>query len=156
PFMAPEQARDQWDRIDFRTDVYGLGATLYALLTGQPPHPGRTPHAALLHASEGAVTPPRDLGPTRSIPRSLGRIVMRALAADPAQRYTTAAEFRQALRRYRLRHRRRAVVGLIALAELALIIPGIWPRPVPRPIVTPPAALSGELTVRVWSPGAGG
>jgi hypothetical protein len=154
--MAPEQAREQWNRIDFRTDVYGLGATLYALLTGRSPHPGKSQPEALDHASKGTVTPPRDVEPNRSIPRPLERIVMRALAADPAQRFTTATEFRQALRRYRLRHRRRAAIGLIALAALVLIALGTWPRVVPAPPLPPPSPLSGELTVRVWSPGTGG
>jgi hypothetical protein len=148
-YMAPEQAREEWNRIDFRTDVYGLGATLYALLTGQPPHPGRTRHEALLHASEGAVTPPRDLKLKPPVPRPLERIVMRALAADPAQRFATAGEFRQALRHYRLRHRRRAVIGFGALAGLFLVLLGFW-------IFTKTTPLSGELTVRVWSPDAGG
>ena len=105
PYMAPEQAREQWERIDFRTDVYGLGATLYALLTGRSPHPGRTHRVAAARARGRGDAAAR--AEARSIPRPLERIVMRALAADPAQRFTTAAEFRQALRRYRLRHRRR-------------------------------------------------
>jgi hypothetical protein len=155
PYMAPEQARGQWERIDFRTDVYGLGATLYALLTGVPPHRGGSTTDSLTHARQGSVTSPRARNP--AVPRSLERIVQRALAADPAQRYATAGEFRQALRRYRLRHRRRAAIGLGSVALLVLVILGLWlwPRPVPQPLITPPAPLSGELTVRVWSPAGG-
>jgi hypothetical protein len=158
PYMAPEQAREQWNRIDFRTDVYGLGATLYALLTGQSPHPGKSQPEALYHASEGKVTPPRAVEPKpkQLIPRALESIVMRALAADPAQRFSTAAEFREAVRRYRLRHRRRAATGLLALAALVLLALAIWPRVAPTLTHAPPGPLSGELTVRVWSPGKGG
>jgi hypothetical protein len=129
PYMAPEQARDQWERIDFRSDIYGLGAVLYALLTGQPPHPGKTQSEALEHARQGVVTPPR--ARNRSIPRPLERIVLRALAADPAQRFATAAELRQALRRYRLRHWYRVAAGLAIVLVLARLIWAMLPEPVP-------------------------
>jgi hypothetical protein len=153
-YMAPEQARGQWERIDTRTDLYGLGAVLYRLLTGQAPHPGETQAEALGHACEGVVTSPRVL--KKSIPRPLERIILRALAADPARRYASAAEFRQALRRYRLRHRHRAAAGLavvLVLVGLATVrvVDGRNQVPVPAPV-----PLSGELTVRVWTPGEGG
>ena len=108
-YMSPEQARGEWVRIDARTDLYGLGGVLYALLTGGPPHPGRTQTEALMHAALGVVTPPHAL--KRSVPRPLERVVLKALAADPAQRYASAAEMRLALKRYRQRHRRRAGRG---------------------------------------------
>ena len=154
-YMAPEQARDEWTRIDFRTDVYGLGGVLYALLTGQPPHPGPKLEA-LAHAGRGDLTPPRALN--RAVPRALERIVLKALAPDPAQRYATATEFREALRRYRQRHRRRAAV-VLAVAVAAVGLFAIRPRrddqiPAPTPPVLAP--LTAELTVRVWSKGAGG
>ncbi len=126
--MSPEQARVQWERIDARTDVYGLGAVLYALLTGQPPHPGATPDESLEHARRGEVKPPREWN--RSIPRALEAITLKALAADPAQRYTTAAELHRALRDYRLRNPRRLaiaaslVLALAALAWFASLLPG--------------------------------
>ena len=103
PYMAPEQARGQWERIDGRTDIYGLGAVLYALLTHQPPHPGRTVEESLKHAQAGIVTPPRALN--RSVPRDLERIAMKALEADSSRRYAVASELRQALRTRRLRQR---------------------------------------------------
>ena len=100
-YMSPEQARDDWVRGDARTDVYGLGAVLYALVTNQPPHPGRTRDESLEHAKQGIVTPPRQLN--RSIPADQERVVMKALAADPSQRFATASMMRQALRRCRIR-----------------------------------------------------
>jgi hypothetical protein len=80
---------------------------------------------------------------------------MRALAVDPAQRFTTAGEFRAALRRYRLRHRRQAALGLLVLAALVLLALANWRRVAPTLAHAPPGPLSGELTVRVWSPAGG-
>jgi hypothetical protein len=122
PYMAPEQARGQWERIDARTDIYGLGAVLYTLLTGVPPHPGASQRVALEHAKEGEVKPPREYD--RSIPRPLESIVMRALAADPNQRYATAANMRQALRGYRIRHffMLAGLAGLLLTAMIAYTI----------------------------------
>jgi serine/threonine protein kinase len=152
PYMAPEQARGQWERIDFRTDVYGLGGVLYALLTGQPPHPGATMSEHLEHAATGDVTPPRTLKP--SIPRALERVVLKALAADPARRYASASALRQAL--WRHRHRlayRAAVAGLAALVVLvaqALAWPWPWssrPSRANEITVQAPAPLHGPVQI---------
>jgi hypothetical protein len=146
-FMAPEQARGDYLRIDGRTDLYGLGGVLYALLTGLPPHPGKDSSESLEHAKKGVVTPVRDLN--RSVPRELERIVMKALEPDPDQRYTTAGEFRRALRQFRLGPARRAALA----AGIAVVILGVflyrWLFHKPDPVTSQP--LSGELTVRVWS-----
>src|SRR5262245_6023564 len=121
PYMAPEQARGQWERIDPRTDVYGLGGVLYALLTGCPPHPGATQEEQLVHARRGEVTPPRAIKP--SIPRGLERVVLKALAADPDRRYASAAALRRALRLFAIRRKVMApAAGAIGLALLAGII----------------------------------
>jgi hypothetical protein len=96
PYMAPEQARGQAERIDHRADVFGLGAVLYELLTGRPPHAGATRGEVLEHAKRGAVTPPRHLSPR--IPRRLEAVCLKALAAAPENRYTTPLEFAAALR----------------------------------------------------------
>jgi serine/threonine protein kinase len=167
PYMAPEQARDEWMRIDFRTDVYGLGATLYHLLTGIPPHPGASATDSLAHARQGLVTPPRELNP--AVPRRLEQIVLKALAANPAQRYATAAEFRQALRWSRLRSWRRAAVRLAGLimTVCGLFVPVMMmlqmldmnlspaERPAEATLPIPMPPLTGELTVRIWSPAGG-
>ena len=94
--MAPEQARGEWDRIDFRTDVFGLGGVLYKLLTDHAPHAGATLNEVLEHAKKADVTPPRQLDPT--IPAPVEAVCLKALAAAPENRYTTAQEFAAALR----------------------------------------------------------
>ena len=96
PYMAPEQARGEWDRIDFRTDVFGLGGVLYKLLTDHAPHAGSTLNEVLEHAKKADVTPPRQLDPT--IPAPVEAVCLKALAAAPENRYTTALEFAAALR----------------------------------------------------------
>jgi serine/threonine-protein kinase len=153
PYMSPEQARDQWERIDARSDVYGLGGVLYALLTGQPPHKGTSVEQVLRHAREGRVRPPSELKPRRTVPRELERIVMKALEPDSSRRYGSAAEFRRALRRYRLQPRMRAgIAAVVAITAIGLMIPFLLPRKPPEPAAIPavPTALSGELTVKVW------
>ena len=94
PYMSPEQARGQVERINARSDVFGLGAVLYELLTGRPPYRGRNLDDIWDQAREGRVTAPREL--KRSISRSLERVCMKALAADPTRRFTSAAEFQPA------------------------------------------------------------
>jgi hypothetical protein len=116
-YMSPEQARGQSERIDARTDVYGLGATLYALLTEQAPHPGATSNEALEHARQAAVKRPRAWN--RSVPSTLDHLVMKALATDPAQRFSSATEVRQALRRYRLGPRYAQAACLLGVLVLA-------------------------------------
>jgi hypothetical protein len=94
--MAPEQARAEWDRIDFRADVFGLGGVLYKLLTDHAPHAGSTSNDILEHAKNADITPPRQLDPT--IPAPIEAVCQKALAAAPENRYTTALEFAAALR----------------------------------------------------------
>ena len=57
PYMSPEQARGQVERIDARSDVFGLGAVLYELLTGRPPYRGRDLDDIWDQAREGRVRP---------------------------------------------------------------------------------------------------
>ncbi len=97
PYMAPEQARGESDRIDYRADVFGLGGVLYELLTGHPPHAGSTRSETLERARNSDVTPPHLLDPT--VPAPLEAVCLKALAAAPENRHTTALEFAAALRR---------------------------------------------------------
>ena len=89
-YMAPEQVRAE--RLDARADVYSLGATLYRILTGFPPFQAPSPVAVLSkHLTEDAV-PPRARAPELGLPPEADRIVMRAMAKAPADRYASSAE----------------------------------------------------------------
>lgn len=96
--MAPEQARGRVDRIDARTDVYGLGATLYVLLTGQRPFEREELVETLYAVIHEPPPKPRTIDP--SIPRSLQAIVLRCLCKDPAGRYPSARALGEALDDY--------------------------------------------------------
>jgi serine/threonine protein kinase len=146
PYMAPEQARREWDRIDYRTDVYGLGAVLYELLTGHPPHEGKERPEVIARAGVGRVIPPREWNPR--IPRRLGAACLKALSPAPENRFATAEAFGEELRRC-VRPRRGRLLGLTGLALIgAIAIVWLFLRPPPTPEA---ALLDGELTVWVWS-----
>jgi eukaryotic-like serine/threonine-protein kinase len=93
-YMSPEQAAAQRD-LDARTDIYSLGCVLYEMLTGEPPFTGPSPQAVL---AKRLSEPVPHLRTGRDVPLALERAVTRALARAPADRYSTAAEFADALR----------------------------------------------------------
>jgi len=100
-YMAPEQARGEVERIDGRTDVFGLGAVLYQLLCYHPPYVGRSVQEVLHLARIGAPQPPSRIAPKRSvIPTDLEAICMKALSGDKESRYADAREFQQDLQSY--------------------------------------------------------
>jgi hypothetical protein len=88
-YLAPEAAGD--GNIGAATDVYGLGALLYALLTGQPPRKGECAESIVAQLEAGRP-PSRPETIRADIPRDLAALVMKCLAADAAARYATAAE----------------------------------------------------------------
>ncbi len=87
-YMSPEQARGDAS-LDHRTDIYGLGITLYESLTGRPPFTGPA-LAVLRRILEHDPIPPRRLDD--AIPRDLETICLKAMAREPARRYQTARE----------------------------------------------------------------
>jgi hypothetical protein len=96
PYMAPEQASRYWGEIDVRTDVYGVGAVLYALLTGRPPWVGRRlPDILADVISAAPVSPPTRVRP--DLRESLSDLCRKCLSKAPEQRYHTVREVRSAL-----------------------------------------------------------
>lgn len=97
-YMAPEQVLGERDAIGSRTDVYGLGATLYTLLAGRPPFEGGSAQHVLRQVLE--QRPPRLAKLRADVPRDLEAIVAKAMAASPAERYGSAQEFAEDLERF--------------------------------------------------------
>lgn len=97
-YMPPEQARGDLDRVDERSDVYSLGAVLYELLTGATPHVGASKLEILLHVLERPIRAIEDIAP--DAPPELVAICNRALQKDPAQRYPSAKELAEDVRRF--------------------------------------------------------
>ncbi|WP_165248378.1 serine/threonine-protein kinase [Paludisphaera soli] len=86
-YMSPEQARGDLDRVGPKSDVYSLGATLYELLTGEPPFRGPDHHMIIVAVLRGSPSP-RDA--VRSIPPALESICLKAMALKRGDRYASA------------------------------------------------------------------
>jgi serine/threonine-protein kinase len=106
-YMAPEMLGDGAHPVGAHSDVYLLGSTLHEILTGRPPHEGPSVMAILASVvrSECALPP--------ELPEEIARVCRRAMARDPADRFPSAAAFREAVEAF-LRHR-----GSLALAANA-------------------------------------
>jgi serine/threonine protein kinase len=97
PYMAPEQLQGLHDKLDERTDVFGLGATLYQILSGQPPLSLENVRAIYMRRHPSAVVPPESLVLGLRVPPELSKIALRALAYDPADRYPSVKELQRDL-----------------------------------------------------------
>ena len=89
-FMSPEQARAENDKLDHRTDVYGLGAILYWILTGQAPH--KRTRDALPDIQKNRFPTPSQARPSLSIPPEIEAICLKAMASKPEDRYQKAGQ----------------------------------------------------------------
>ena len=142
-YMSPEQARGENARLDRRSDVYSLGATLFALLAGRTPFQGSSSLDVLMKVLEGEPPPLRSLD--RTVSEDLEAIVGRCLEKDPDRRYESAKALADDLQRHldgepvlarmpglverarrKLRkHRALATLGAAALL-VSLTLLGLW------------------------------
>ena len=97
-YMSPEQALAKRIVVDHRTDVYSLGATLYEMLTLQPVFTGQDRQELLRQIAFEEPKSPRKLN--KAIPEELEIIVLKAMAKNPAERYDTAQDLADDLRRF--------------------------------------------------------
>jgi PAS domain S-box-containing protein len=109
-YMAPEQAAGRLDLIGRCTDVYGLGAMLYEILTGQPPFRADDTHELLRKVRDEMPAPPRQICP--EVPPALEALCLRALAKDPADRPAAAADVAMAVQSWQELERRKAEQAL--------------------------------------------
>ncbi len=100
-YMAPEQALGNNAAVGSVTDVYGLGAVLYHLLTGQPPFAGGTTYETIKLLENTEPRPPRLLNP--KVDRDLATICLKCLEKDPKCRYSSALALTEDLERW-LKH----------------------------------------------------
>jgi hypothetical protein len=149
-YLSPEQADPRIGPIDRRTDVFGLGAVLYYLLSGRPLYSGTTLDEVLRQAAEGSYD--ATALDRKGVPKRLAAVCRKALARNPQDRFRTAAQLAEALRVAARRPRWRGAAGLAALFLAAGA--GGWLMRQPSRHGPNSAVDSSEpaLMVRVWRP----
>ena len=138
-YMSPEQAQNQ--QIDHRSDLYSLACVLYQCVSGKSPFEGDDPLAVLLaHVTKTA--PDLRVAAQTPVSEAFVRVLEKAMSKDPADRYATAIEFRQALDQARGRNRTETARSVLpSAAELAA-----------SPASSPAAARTTGQTVGYGSP----
>lgn len=141
-FMSPEQARGRWDDLDPRADVFAVGATMFAALTGRPIHQADVLNELLLKVMTEQAPDVRAIAP--KVPEFAARVVNRALAFNKQQRFSSAFEMRQAVREVNIHFDR----SLHSLLE----------EGIPRSAVSSSPAISRDrtthrpVTISEWPP----
>jgi len=98
-YMSPEQARGE--EVDFKTDIWALGAVLYEMVTGEAPFKGESEQAILYSILNQEPRTIKDL--ETAVPKELEQIIRKALSKDPKKRFSSAEEMTQALENLKLR-----------------------------------------------------
>lgn len=93
-FMAPEQAAGKNRERDYRTDVYALGSILYSLATHKDPIESKDVKEMIRDTVEGRIIPPKLRTPEKMIPTAIEAVIMKAMALNPEDRYSSAKELR--------------------------------------------------------------
>ncbi len=165
-YMAPEQADGRWGAVGPQTDIHGLGALLYALLTGRPPYEGGSAIETLTRVA--SPEPPPPIG-RHDVPEAMAAITARCLSKRPEDRFGSALEIAEALRAACPPHRSASknpdvntrktigsrLQGALNRRSLLLGAPGLlvialswmaWRGPI-RPAGPTPASSPGPITI---------
>lgn len=140
-WMSPEQALGLLPELDARSDVWSLGAVLYALLTLRPPYEASDVLALVFRAANEDPPDPRARAPHADIHPEIAAVCLKAMSRDKASRYSSAAELAEAVQRFiegrerqaedARRRRQRLVLSGVALCLLTLLAIGfamLWLR----------------------------
>ena len=109
-YMSPEQGYGK--EMDGRSDIYALGVILYEMITGRVPFRAETPMAVVIKHMNDPLPPPREFNP--EVPEAIERVVLKALAKNPEDRYATASDMVKGLE---------AAMAAISPAQAAEIVP---------------------------------
>ena len=96
-YISPEQAKGSFT--DSRSDIYSLGVVMFEMMTGRPPYDGDSPVAVAIQHINGGAPRPTSLNP--NIPVGMEQIIMKAMALEPKDRYSSATELLSDLEEFR-------------------------------------------------------
>ncbi len=99
-YMAPEQAAGKNSAKDTRTDIYSLGAILYALMTWHQPLEQKEMRERIQATLTGNIIPPRERAPEREIPVAIEAVIRKAMSLHPDDRYQSVKEIRNEVNAY--------------------------------------------------------
>lgn len=152
-FMPPEQALGEWDRVDGRSDLWAVGATIFTMITGRYVHEAATLNQLLLKAMTHPAPPIRSILP--GLPSEIADPVDKSLAFDPKDRFVDARAMQTAIRR--------AITWLEKNGEPRNIVPvrsensgivSVFPQPALIPPTQPqrsksPVLLAGAIALSI-------
>jgi eukaryotic-like serine/threonine-protein kinase len=143
-YAAPEQARGDRGAVGPRTDIYALGTILYECLTGRPPFRAGTAAATLQQVVADEPVAPRRLNP--SVPRDLETVCLKCLHKEPRQRYASAAELADDLRRFE----RGEPIAARRVGVLGSVRKWARRRPAAAAMLVAVALVAAVVAVSIW------